>query len=371
MNVLVDATMLDRFPSGAATRLRALAAVHAERGRVDVVHAVRPGVDALPGHATVELRGTTTPLGRGLAGRRIARLARQLGADLVQLGALPVARVPGLPTCVTVHDLRFLRDDTGVGRARRAWGRRRLVPNLARVDAVVAVSDATAAELVDAGVPAARVHVVPNAGTPWLDPDAVQLDHVAALRRATHLNARYVVAIGPAARHKNVGHLLDALAALREAPEFGDVVLALAGRLDEDAAVAIGRRCKRLGLDGAVRVLGPIVDEELALLLAGADALAVPSVTEGFSIPVVDAQRFGVPVVAKASGALADTTADGGWLVDDDAPPAVFAAALAAALTHDDERARRVEAGRTAAARWSWDVSAERLERLWADVLRA
>lgn len=366
MKVLVDATMLDGLPSGAATRLRALADAHAARGTVDVVHAVRPGVDPLPGHETVVLKGTSTPLGRALAGSRLRRLARRVGADAVQLGALPVPRVGDLPAYLTIHDLRFLHDGTGASPARRAWGRRRLLPNLARTRGVVAVSDATADELVAAGVARERVHVVPNAGTPWLDPDAASLDHVAALRVATNLNARYVLHVGPAARHKNVGFLIDALADLRARPGFGDVVLALAGRIGETAAVAVGQRAKRRGLADAVRVLGPIVDEELALLLAGADALAVPSITEGFSIPIVDAQRFGVPVVATAGAALVDTLGGGGWSVPLDAPPEAFAESLASALDHEgDERRRRVEAGREAAARWSWDASAEALEALW------
>ena len=49
LRVLVDATMLDGGPSGAATRLAALGAAHVARGRVQVVHLVRPGLQPLPG----------------------------------------------------------------------------------------------------------------------------------------------------------------------------------------------------------------------------------------------------------------------------------------------------------------------------------
>ncbi len=370
MKVLVDATMLDGTPSGAATRLRALGAEHLSGGHVEVVHAVRSGIDPLPGLATTVLDGTTTPVGRAFAGRRLARLARDVDADLIHLGALPVPRLRDVPAVVTIHDLRFLRDDIGIGRARKLWGRRRLAPNLARTAGIVAVSAATARELTDTvGVSPQRVHVVPNAATPWLDPGAAPLDHVAALRIATKLNTRFVLHIGPPARHKNTGELMAALATLRARPEFSDVVLALAGRVGDTQAIAITQRAKRLGLPpDAVRVLGPIVDEELALLLAGADALAVPSITEGFSIPIVDAQRFGVPVVAARSPAVADTLAEGGWLVDLERGSEAFADALARALTRDDERAARIEAGRRAAERWSWETSARTLEDLWRAV---
>jgi glycosyltransferase involved in cell wall biosynthesis len=78
---------------------------------------------------------------------------------------------------------------------------------------------------------------------------------------------------------------------------------------------------------------------------------------------MVDGQRFGVPVVAVEAGALPEVGAGAVWLARDDAGS--FGAAVTAAITPGTERSARLEAGRRAAASWSWEDSAEALEELW------
>ena len=365
LRVLVDATMLDGGPSGAATRLLALGAAHAARGRVQVVHLVRPGLDPLPGLLCAPLPHADTPLRRALAGRRLDALLAAHGARVLHCGALPLPRVRAAPLALTLHDLRFLRADAPA--LRRLWARAALPRNLARAACVVAVSKATGDELVARGqAPRDRVHVVPNAGTPGLE-RAADPQRIAELRRRLGLNTRYVLAIGPVASHKRPGALLAALAAARARPGGADLALLLAGRADAGVAAAAARRARSLGLLEALRVPGALSQDDLLAALSGADALALAGAVEGFAIPVVDAQRLGVPVVAAAAGALPEVVGDGGWLV----PPGdaqAFASALLAAVTPGAERDARLAAGRAAAARWSWADSAARLEAVWEEL---
>ena len=114
MKVLVDATMLDGQPSGAATRLKGLGAAHRDRGVVDVAHLVRPDVDPLPGLSCLPCPGMATPWGRMRAGRRLKALLASTGAEVLALGALPVAAVRAVPVALTLHDLRFLQEGPGV-----------------------------------------------------------------------------------------------------------------------------------------------------------------------------------------------------------------------------------------------------------------
>jgi len=362
--VLVDATMLDGGHGGAATRLAALGAAHAARGVVSVLHLVRPGIDPLPGLNCAPLAGMHTPLRRALAGRRIdAELARH-GGSVWAAAALPLPNVLAAPMTATLHDLRFLQDGEDVTLARRLWGRRRLAPNLARAAAVVAVSRFTATELARHAVCAAdRVQVIPNAGSPGV----MRVDDsqaISALRRRLQWNARYVLAIGPLERHKRPLFLLEALASARARPGGGDLGLVLAGRAEPAAAQTFARRATELGVQDCVRLTGPLDDGQLSVALSGADALLLASECEGFSIPVVDAQRCGVPVVAVSAGAVPEVAGAGAWLV----PPgdaAAAGAALVDAVSPGAERERRLALGRELSARWSWERSAEQLEALW------
>jgi len=365
MRVVVDATMLDGGPSGAATRLSALGAAHARAGRVELLHLVRPGLRPLPGLRCEDFPGTTTPLGRARSGARLDALLVALGASAFQAGALPLPRVSAAPLLLTLHDLRFLRADAPA--LRRLWARAAAPRNLARAARVACVSRTTADGLVASGlVPAGRVLVAPNAGTPGL-PAPVEPERIAALRRRLALDSRYVLAVGPVAPHKRPGRALQALAAARARPGGGDLVLLLAGRAGAQQAEDVALRARQLGVLEALRVPGPLSAADLGAALAGADALLVASEVEGFCIPVVDAQLQGVPVVAVAAGALPEVVGDGGLL----APPGdadALGAALVAATTPGTEREALIARGRAAARRWSWDATAELLERAWGEV---
>jgi len=370
LRVLVDATMLDGQPSGAATRLAALGAAHAARGAVEVLHLVRPGVDPLPGLRCEPFAGATTPLSRALAGPRFSAALAAHGAALLQCGALPLPAVRAAPLLLTVHDLRFLERGADVPRARRLWARWRLRPNLARARALVAVSESTAAglrALLAGGGP--DVHVVPNAGSPGLERVEDPAD-VAAFRRRLQWNARYVLAIGPLVRHKQPLFLLEALAAARARPGGADLGLVLAGRAEPERAHTFAERARALGLSNCVRLTGPLDPPTLAAALSGADALLVASTCEGFSIPVVDAQRLLVPVVAVHAGALPEVAgADAAWLV----PPgdaAAFGAALVDAVSAGPERDLRLARATERSGRWSWERSAAALEALWWQAAR-
>src|SRR5206468_1252719 len=57
-------------------------------------------------------------------------------------------------------------------------------------------------------------------------------------------------------------------------------------------------------------------DGELAAVLAGADAFCMPSLSEGFGLPALEAMACGAAVVAAARGALPEVVGDGGLLVE-------------------------------------------------------
>jgi glycosyltransferase involved in cell wall biosynthesis len=372
MKVFVDATMLDGGPSGAATRLLGLGAALRERGRVELAHLVRPGLAAnpLPGLDVVPFDGMESPLRRLRSGRRLERMLRAAGADLLNLGALPVPSVRSLPVALTLHDLRFLERGPGVSLARRLWAAYRLPANLAALSAVIAVSETTARGIMSHGlVEARRVHVVPNAPTPGLQAVG-DVDRLADFRRRLGLNQRYVVSVGPLDAHKAVGDMLAGLAAARELPHGADLALVLVGRTDPERALIVAREARRLGVEQALAITGTLSDDELSVALAGAEALLLAGRHEGFSIPALDALALGLPVVAPEAGALPETCGEAAWLVQPGDARAM-AEALVQATRHGAERDRVIAAGRQRAAQLSWDDAAARLEQVWQGMLDA
>jgi glycosyltransferase involved in cell wall biosynthesis len=208
-----------------------------------------------------------------------------------------------------------------------------------------------------------RIAVVPNAGTPGIERVA-DVHEIGSFRRHADLSTRYVLALGPAEPHKRVEDLLELLAAVRSHEAGADLALVLAGRVDMRRAFAYARLAERLGVASAFRMVGVLSKHELSVVLSGADAFVSAARHEGFAIPLVDAQRLAVPVVAVSGGAVAEVAGDGAWLAET-GDLAGLAAALLDATTPGDLREARLRAGLRQAEQWSWERSAESLEDVW------
>jgi glycosyltransferase involved in cell wall biosynthesis len=102
---------------------------------------------------------------------------------------------------------------------------------------------------------------------------------------------------------------------------------------------------QELGLVGAVRITGEVSDSALAAYFAAADVYLSLSAHEGFGVPLIEAMEAGVPVVAHAVGAVAETVGDAALLLPT-GDPSYIAAALRRVCTDDALRQQLISAGR-------------------------
>jgi glycosyltransferase involved in cell wall biosynthesis len=277
------------------------------------------------------------------------RAARDVGADVYHV---PFARgsltTGSPPLVVTIHDLVVLRNPEVV----RRWNRYYttiVLPRVARVADVVITPSADTANDVEKllRIDASRIRVVPN---------GVSDRFFGAPTSSEKASEPYVLFVGSSGPRKNLGRLLTAMSLLRQR---GHEELLFVAGTDGQSSSGVP-----ISADG-VRVLGPVDDDRLHALYAGARCVVLPSLHEGFGLPALEAMACGVPVVAARAGGLPEVCGDAAVLVN---PLDVNAIAdgIAQALAEGSALGSR---GRLRAREFSWDVAAAEAVAVYRSVL--
>lgn len=269
-------------------------------------------------------------------------------------------------TVVTVHDtVPWRHPDTLTPNGVR-WHKAQLKRAWQYADAVVTPTHAVAeqvAELYDFGD---RLRVIPGAASPDLRVPADEARR-AEIEMRLNLPGEFILAVGTLEPRKGLDRLIRALAK----PQLAGAVLVHAGP-DGWGEVDLDALCAEAGVERyRVRGLGYLTDEELAVVLDRATVFCMPSLDEGFGLPVLEAFRAGTPVVHTDVPALMEVS-QGASLHVSLGDASTFERRLAIALSnvlHDVELQQQLTtAGYDRAPVYSWAYSADLVWRLHADL---
>jgi glycosyltransferase involved in cell wall biosynthesis len=262
---------------------------------------------------------------------------------------------PSAPLVVTVHDLAFLDDASRGTRHGMRFFHRAIELALGDAQLVCVPSVDTWNDCVSYGFDPDRLRLVPWGVTRV----ETTPEEVEAVRAHYRLAQPYILWTGTIEPRKNLPTLLEAF---RHLDRHG-VELVLAGAqgwnedLDRHLGSAIGR----------VRVLGFVPGDELRALYAGASVFCLPSLREGFGLPVLEAMAQATPVVTSASGATAEAAGDAALLVDP-RDVGALAEALASVLDDPDRAAGLANASLRRAGEMPWSRTADLLAGVFAEV---
>jgi glycosyltransferase involved in cell wall biosynthesis len=264
------------------------------------------------------------------------------------------------PLVVTVHDsVPWTHPETLTPRG-VAWHRRAIGTAARDADRIVVPTHAVAADLA-AAVPAIRPDRLVVLGEGAAAVLAREPDDADERAKRLDLPAEYLLSLATLEPRKGLDVLLEALAQ----PTAPDLPLLLVGQPGWGGVDPLAE-ARRLGIGDRVRVLGRISDQDLAVVLHRASALAAPSRAEGFGLPVLEAMAAGVPAVTSDAPALVEVGGGATLVVPRDDP-----AALAEALSRTgevDTRERLTRSGRDRADHYSWSATARQLWSLYADL---
>lgn len=296
----------------------------------------------------------------------LPRQLRRLGIDVVHSLGYVMPLYPPCAGIVTLPDLNLRAIPAYLPAAKRAVlaiPRFFSAESARRAHRVITISEFSKKEIVEGlAVPPEKV-VVTHLGPPDVRLTAAVPGDV--LRRTYGLPDRYIVAIGGTSRHKNIARLI---AAFREIKDSYPHALVLPGHVPPDVDVPQERA--RPGMTGRLFCPGYVPDADLASLLAHADLFVLPSLYEGFGLPVLEAQQAGVAIACSTAGSLPEVAGDGAEYFDPYSIPSI-AATMRRCL--DDPVLRRdlIARGTRNVARFSWKSTAAQTLEVYRTVSRA
>jgi glycosyltransferase involved in cell wall biosynthesis len=218
---------------------------------------------------------------------------------------------PGLASIVSLLDLIWLHRAAEWESSVQIQRRMRLLVGycVRHADRLFAISRAASEDFVRTlGIPPGRIDVTPLGVSP---PDGEPLLGEDALRERLGLGrARVVLCVAQKRPYKNLHRLVRALPELDE-----DVVLVLLGSPTEYEA-ELRSLAGELGVAGRVRFPSWLPDDQLGGLYALSLVFVLPSLIEGFGIPVLEAMARGVPVACSNVSALPEVAGDAALLFD-------------------------------------------------------
>jgi glycosyltransferase involved in cell wall biosynthesis len=246
------------------------------------------------------------------------------GADIYHLASQNLATVLLFqriePVVVTVHDIipYLVRNDRDLSTYRHVFHRlfdRLAYLALRKADAIIAISEYTRRTLVEhLGYSPDRIHVVYRA----VDTEVFCPREVPSAFREKYGASedwRYVLYVGSEDPRKNLPTLIRAFALVKRqiekvkllkvgAPHFG---------AEREKLIAL---IAELELENDVLFFNHVPDDDFPLFYNSAQVFVLPSLCEGFGLPVLEAMSCGMPVITARSGPLPEVVDGAGILID-------------------------------------------------------
>jgi glycosyltransferase involved in cell wall biosynthesis len=259
------------------------------------------------------------------------------------------------PAVVTVPDLNFLAIGQTMPLGKRYVRRYFSVCATQRAKAVITISHFSKSVICKEFKTKPEKVAVTLLGPRWKDNLASQ-DLVSRVKAIYGVSGPYLVAFAGGALHKNIPRLLLA---------FGELKKELSRRL-----VLIGHLPRNVNpgeLNGDILATGYVPEEHVLPLLSGAEVFVLPSLYEGFGLPVLEAQQAGVPVVCSTAGSLPEVAGDAAVFFD---PYSVvdIADKIARVAREPALQAELRQKGLANVRRFSWDQTARQTLAVYAQV---
>lgn len=216
---------------------------------------------------------------------------------------LPLFLPRTLPAVLTIHDMTWKRFPESM-RFLQYWSERLQMPySIKRADKIITISDASLRDI---------KRFFPHAEAK-VDVIHCGVSRFTIAAPLENLPDQYMLFVGTPEPRKNLSRLLEAYARLPTDMKH-EYPLVLAG--GHGWKLSLEEMVARAGIADHVVILGAITNEKLGYVYSRAKLLLMPSLYEGFGLPILEAFQFGIPVLTSNVSSMPEVAGAGGVLVD-------------------------------------------------------
>lgn len=284
--------------------------------------------------------------------------------DVLHLPTVAVRVPTHLKRVITIPDLTYLHFPEAYSVRMRMFVDKALRDALESGASLVAISEYVASDLVKFGFAREQISTVYPGGNTGFDLSTqLEPEHVLA---KWDVSEPYILFVGALTPRKNIPNLVRAYAKMPEAVRNRYRLLLVGPKADDTEHVM--QTIEKVGIQPRVTIAGFVDEVDLGALHRGATAFVMPSLSEGFGIPVVDSMAAGVPVIVSSAGSLPEVAGDAGVYCN---PYDVrsISDALARVLLDNGLRCEMIEKGRVQAQKFSWTKAAEQMLQVYSKVV--
>jgi glycosyltransferase involved in cell wall biosynthesis len=215
---------------------------------------------------------------------------------------------------------------------------------------IVTISESSRNDIIEAyGVKPEKVRVVYPGIKPTL-PSRMSLED---MNEAFGIKGKYILFVGTLQPRKNIAKLIEAFSDLNDK----EMSLVIVGKKGWQYDQIMGAP-KKFGVEERVKFLEKVSDEDLPSLYKHAEFFILPSLYEGFGLPVLEAMSYGCPVITSNISSLPEAGGDAALYVD---PKDVKDITEKMNRLLEDDKLRRElsEKGKEQIKKFSWEKSAK------------
>jgi glycosyltransferase involved in cell wall biosynthesis len=294
---------------------------------------------------------------------KVPSVLRKYKADVFVSGDGFCSLRTRVPQCLVVHDLAFLHYPSFIPKSHLHFYKRYTRKFLDKAKSLATVSAFSKQDILNRyGMAADKVDIVYSAARELFVP--IDADKKQAIKDKYTEGKEYFLYTGAIHPRKNLMNLLKAFSVFKKKQKT-NMKLVLAGRLAWKYE-SFTKNLQSYKYRDDVVMTGYLPEEELANITGAAYGMVYPSLLEGFGVPVLEAMQCDVPVITSSGSSMQEIAGEAA-LYADPADYNAIAGEMILLYKNENRRSDLIQKGREAAARFSWDKTAE---LLWESILK-